>query len=467
MPEQMHEIRKNYTGSKVSVLGGGVSGTSLALLASRLGAKVFLSDSGPITEQSTIKLKGSNIQFEEGGHTDKLLESDLVLASSGLPPNSPIVKKIGEANIPIIGELDFVFPLIEAKIIGVTGSNGKTTTASLMGHLMSSAGIKAAVAGNIGSAVADYACTGEEYSYIVAELSSFQLHWAKEIELYGAVVTNLAPDHIDWHGSYENYVNAKARILAFADKKNGFAIIRKADAAELPSAGGRTYFLSWDSRISEKSIVLDSAKRAAFFGKHRLFSFDDTELLGSHNMENAAMAMSSLRLCEEPCNNGTGCTDVLSGLKSYKAPPHRCAPVLSKNGVSYVDDSKGTNIAATVTALSSIDGMKIIILGGKGKGEDYTALVEPLKRFAKYAVLIGEEKEKIAESLREGGFDMYSSVSEMEEAVKLAASKAGSGDVVLLSPACTSWDMYKNYNERGEHFSALVRKIAGGKSDGC
>ena len=457
MPEVNHNHkRENLDDMKVAILGGGVSGTSLALLASRLGADVLLSDSAAISDSLAGRLHGAGIAYEERGHTEKVSAADLVVVGSGFPPKAPVLAEVEQRGVPVLGELDFVLPRLDGRVIGITGSNGKTTTTSLAGYLFSSLGLRTAVAGNIGTPVADYAGKGETYDCIVVELSSFQLHWAKRISLDGAVVTNLAPDHIDWHGSYDNYVRAKARILDFV-KGTGFAIVQERDLSVLQPSGDNIYSLSWDSERGERKIVLDSRTRTAFLGDRLLLAFEDSGLLGSHNMENAAMALAALFL------SGQDGETARSHLVGYVAPPHRCALVLEKGGVRYVDDSKGTNIAATVTALSAIEGEKLIILGGKGKGEDYSTLVEPLKAFASYAILIGEESTAIAKALEAGGFASYSAVADMEAAVRLAAARAKAGDVVLLSPACTSWDMYKNYGERGDHFASLVERLVGGK----
>ena len=445
----------DFAGRKIAILGGGVSGVSLAMLALRLGAVPFLSDAAKISETFAGCLREAGIAFEEGGHTGKILDADLVVAGSGFPPTARILKEIEKNRVPLVGELDFALPYIDAKVVGITGSNGKTTTTSLVGYLLAAIGLRAAVAGNIGTPIADYAVTEHKYDYIATELSSFQLHWARNIALAGAVVTNLAPDHIDWHGSYDNYVAAKAKILSFI-KHDGFGIVQERDVDVLNAHRDGIYRLSWGFERGARQIVLDADSRRAFIECGELFAFDESNLLGAHNMENVAMALSAIHL------GGQDVAVARRHLAGYVPPPHRCTLVLEKDGVRYVDDSKGTNIAATVTALSSIEGKKVIILGGKGKGENYATLVEPLKEFARNAILIGEEAGVIADALTTGGFVTHSFASDMGEAVRLAARAAEAGDVVLLSPACTSWDMYKNYGERGDHFASLVRSIVGG-----
>lgn len=435
---------------RVTVLGGGVSGSSMAALAVRLGADVFLSDAGQVDGG---RLRDLGIAYEVGGHTERALDCDMVLVGSGFPPTAKILDLALKKGLPVQGELDFVLPYLRGRVIGITGSNGKTTTTSLIGHLLREAGARVAVAGNIGTAVADVA--GEDFDYIVAELSSFQLHWASAARLAGAVVTNLAPDHIDWHGSYENYISAKARILSFVDG-DGFSIVQERDAGVLQPRRPGAYFLGWDTAQREDRIVLDSRRRLATLADEELYRFDETALLGSHNLENVAMSMAVVALCDEDR------AAARRRLSAYSPPPHRCALVLERGGIRYVDDSKGTNIAATIAALSSIEGSKIVILGGRGKGENYATLLEPLRRYAKKALLVGEAAAEIAEALIAGGYEAFAVSGSMERAVRDAAAVAVDGDVVLLSPACTSWDAYKNYGERGDHFASLVRRIVGG-----
>jgi UDP-N-acetylmuramoylalanine--D-glutamate ligase len=462
-PMQAGNSLPSLSGERVAVLGGGVSGTSLALLAAKRGADVFVSDAKGLSDETAALFEGVGILYEQWGHTDKVLDCDRVILSSGFPPRVDIIRKILARGVPLTGELDFAAPCLSGRLIGVTGSNGKTTTTSLLGHILSFLNPPGAVAtaGNIGNAIADLA--GSDYNFIAAELSSFQLHWASEIALDGAVVTNLAPDHIDWHGSYENYIAAKAKILSFVRGRrvnaNAFSIARASELGRLGAPKEGIFALEWDVPESREKIVLSSRDRAAYAFGGMLFSFDDTTMIGNHNMENTAMAMAAV------CLSGFGADQARKALGRYVPPPHRCSLVLELDGARYNDDSKGTNVAAAVTALSSIPGRKLVILGGRGKGEDYGALVDPLKRFARRAFLIGEAAEEIALALRTGGFVDFSKASGMEEAVAMARAAAEPGDVVLLSPACTSWDAYKNYGERGDHFASIAREMAGTGSE--
>ncbi|MDR1966689.1 MAG: UDP-N-acetylmuramoyl-L-alanine--D-glutamate ligase [Synergistaceae bacterium] len=443
-------------GSRVTVLGAGISGVSIALLARRLGASVFVSDAGGISDAAAKTLESAGIPFEQGGHTDRALSGDLTVVGSGFPPSAPIVKKLNERGIEPVGELDFVMPHIGGRVIGITGSNGKTTTTSLLAHLLVSAGVKCAAAGNIGAPIADLA--GRDFDFIAMEVSSFQLHWAKRVSLAGAVMTNLAPDHIDWHGSYESYASSKARIFDFVEE-GGFSVLQERDAGAPKGGMRRPHFLTWGEASLGNAISLSASRRNAVLNGVELFGFGDTKLLGAHNMENTAMAMAAMKLL------GFGERAARSSLSSFSPPPHRCSLVLEKGGVRYIDDSKGTNIAASSAAMSSIEGPHIVILGGRGKGEDYAGLVGPLKKFARRAILIGEASGDIAAALDRGEYEGYLAAGDMESAVKIAAEIAAPGESVLLSPACTSWDSYSNYGERGDHFASLVRRYAREKDD--
>lgn len=442
-------------GKRITVIGAGVSGLGLAVYAASLGAEVFVSADRPVADNSIReKLKTLNIPWEEE-HSARAYGSECMLLSSGIPPSSPAVKEARRRGMNVMGELDFLAPHLSGKILGVTGSNGKSTTTSLLGHMLKKRGFRTAVAGNIGISLAEAA--GKPWDYIVVELSSFQLFWNTSLACDLAIVTNLAPDHIDWHGSYGEYVQAKKKILT-TRKKNSPAILQLRDRAALEvedaNEAGITplYWQGEGDPSTFSSILADESRKAAFLRQERdenpLFSFPDLPLLGSHNIENAAMAAGALRLL--------GVRGDLGHLfEGFRGLEHRCEFVAKKGGRIYIDDSKGTNVASSATALTSIPGIKVVILGGKGKGEDYAPLARTVKKEALAAVVLGEEREKITAALASAGFEAILKAADMEEAVHLAAEFPGA-EVVLLSPACTSWDMYPNYKKRGEHFREIV-----------
>jgi UDP-N-acetylmuramoylalanine--D-glutamate ligase len=457
---------KGKSFGRFTVIGAGVSGTALALLARRLGAEVFVSEEREwekLPAGTAERLKNAGIAWEAGGHTSRAFEADALLLSSGIPPNARCVKEAERLSLPVVGELDFIVPHLRGRIIGVTGSNGKSTLTALIGHILKKAGLKTGVGGNIGEAASLF--TEEDFDCVTLELSSFQLHWAHNLNTAVAAVTNLAPDHIDWHGSYETYVAAKAKLLSLQDAQ-GWSIAQDRDAEALGLKGAdkleRTVALSWDDSLKSAAAGhLFMGKEAASLRmrgeeEQLLFRYEDTTLLGKHNLENVAMAFAAARLFGVFAGLAERAREFLS---DFSPLPHRCELAGTLEGVAYVDDSKGTNVAASVTALSSIKGRKVVILGGKGKGEDYAPLARAVAREADAAVLIGAEKDRIEEALHAGGFSAVHRAGGMEEAVAAARRLARPGMVVLLSPACTSWDMYESYKKRGEHFRAVVQSL--------
>lgn len=448
---------------KYSIVGSGVSGKALASLAAASGARTFVTEKGPVKDETRGFFKKLGIGFEENGHTERALEADALVLSSGIPPSAGLVEKAAKKGIAIIGELDFVASHLKGRIIGVTGSNGKTTTTALAGRLLSEAGFHTAVAGNIGTPIAE--CAFEEPEWIVAELSSFQLYWAHRFRIDIPVLTNIAPDHLDWHGTIEDYIAAKLKIFSLA-RPGATGICQEGDMTrfdETPRPAMEVFPLckgSLKGPLRDKGVLL--TENACYFlkGNRRklLFSFGDVSLVGFHNIENAAMASAAAALAGVPEKG------IARSLSGFRPLPHRCEKIAEIDGITYVDDSKGTNVAATSTALHSMRGPLVVILGGKGKGEAYGPLAEAVARNAVAAVLMGEEQDRIASALQKQGFRAFSRAGSMEEAVMDARNLAASGTTVILSPACTSWDMYENYEARGDHFKAVVSSLHGGSS---
>ena len=352
---------------RITIVGAGVSGRALALYAARRGADVFVTDSrAELPEETRTAFDASGISWECGAHTPLCCESDLMVVSSGVPESSPAVVMAREKAIPVLGELDYLAPDLRGKTIAITGTNGKTTCTALTAHILRENGIDAVACGNIGEPLAAHA--GEDHDALVMELSSFQLHWNTRFAPNVAVLTNLAPDHIDWHGSYENYIADKCRIFLPA-REGGYAVVHEADAHHVPRARQTVSLGTGACRIDlsgdEVALVL-TEKRRALFHKSAL------PLIGAHNLENAAMSAAAAALAFPGI-------DAEKPLASFQAPRHRCEKVAVKNGVLYVDDSKGTNVAAAITALRSVPGRKAVILGGQGKGETYEELAKAVQ----------------------------------------------------------------------------------------
>jgi UDP-N-acetylmuramoylalanine--D-glutamate ligase len=450
---------QDWNSKRITVIGAGVSGTALALLARGLGAEVFVSEERNTLASDTLeRLRNAKIDWELGGHSRRAFEADTLLLSSGISPSAFCVEEAGRRGVSVMGELDFVIPQIGGSIIGITGSNGKSTATALAGHILQKMGFQVGVGGNLGEAASRFA--QKTFDYVVLELSSFQLHWAHNLRSAVGVVTNLAPDHIDWHGSYRNYVAAKAKLISLQDSA-GWSIVQDRDCEALQIERlDKTVVLSWNERPKNGAaghIFMGKSLAVLRLGgkEHPLFRYDETALLGNHNLENVAMALATAYLLDIVV------LDVGKVLADFVSLPYRCELVSTINGVTYVNDSKGTNVAASVTALTSIGGRKIAILGGQGKGEDYGALAEAVVKEAEAVVLIGAEKDRIDAALKRSGFTNTHQAADMETAVLLARKLARPGMVVLLSPACTSWDMYESYKKRGEHFNAIVRSLEG------
>ncbi len=446
----------NLKGKRITVVGAGVSGRELALLAGRLGARVFVSERGLIPAETMALFQENGIEWEMEGHTEKAFMAEALLLSSGIPPRSGVVQEAIRRGIPQVGELDLVAPHLCGKIVAVTGSNGKSTVTSLAGHMLRRAGWEVGVGGNLGTAASTF--TDRNLDAVVLELSSFQLARASVLSAAVSVVTNLAPDHIDWHGSYEAYVEAKAEVLKLR-APGGWGIVQDRDVEALNASNAeRILTLGWSREPLHRTaghIFMDDDRAWLILDGEELplFLYSETSLLGGHNRENVAMSLAAIRLLgvDRPAR------DLIEG---FAPLPHRCEHAGVIDGVVYVDDSKGTNVAASVTAMTSLEGRKIVILGGRGKGEDYAPLAEAVLREADAAVLLGEEREAIARALGRAGFSAVHEAGDMEEAVRIARKLATPGMTVLLSPACTSWDMYANYGQRGDHFCGIVQTLA-------
>jgi len=443
---------------RITVIGAGISGRALAVFARELGHTVFVSEARVIDEETRDLFRRVGVEYEGDGHSDRMLNCDAMVLSSGVSPGSGPVARAKEKGVRVLGEVDFLAPHLKGSLVGVTGSNGKTTTTLLTGHLFKEAGFRAGIAGNVGSPLASHA--GLDHEVLVIELSSFQLFWTHGLRLDIAIVTNLDPDHIDWHGSLGEYYRAKGKIASML-KSGGALVCQERDLSflvrdVLPPA--ETYPLSWvKGRTEGKGARLlmkgDHAALVSGGAERTLFHYSDVNLLGRHNLENAAMAAVSFLL------KGGEEETLPAALATFRAPPHRCELVGVVGGVSFIDDSKGTNVAATVAALTSLDGRKVIILGGRGKGEDYGSLADAVRRGSEAVILLGEEAPRIRQALESRGYTEVIEVANMKEAVTKAFEVSPPGGMVLLSPACTSWDMYANYSEKGEDFQRWVMEL--------
>ena len=448
-------------GKRVLVLGLARTGIATAQFCAAQGAIVTAMDDRPAGQfgEATQQLQpaGCTLLFggaSSGGLNAVFAAQDLVVTSPGVPANHAGLVAAHAAGVPVWSEIELAWRFLRGRLIGVTGSNGKTTTTSLIGHILTGAGEPAVVAGNIGTPLIAYAEQSSDKSITVAELSSFQLEWIDSFRPDIAVLLNLTPDHLDRHASFEDYARAKARIFENQTERDA-AIINADDPAATQQAPARPQIF-WFSR--KKRV----ASGAYLRGDQIIFRRDgedvsllrraDIFLRGEHNLENVLAAASAAFLA------GAAPGEIAAGVRSFPGVEHRLEFVAEISGVNFFNDSKATNVDATLKALEAFPGGLFVILGGKDKGSDYAPLIPPLRQRARLVLLIGAASEKIAAQLE--GAAPLERAGTLERAVALAFERARQGETVLLAPACASFDQFENYEHRGRVFKQIVRALA-------
>lgn len=429
----------------VVVLGGGESGVGAALLAKSKGFEVFVSDKGRIKENFQEELKQAGIPYEEGQHTEtRILEAVEVVKSPGIPDTVPLVRQLNEREIPVISEIEFASRYSTAKLIGLTGTNGKTTTSLLTFHLMKTAGLSVELAGNVGFSFARKVALGQEPKWFVLELSSFQLDGIVQFRPDIAVLLNITPDHLDRYGyQMQNYIRSKFRIVENQEGENVF--LYNADDPNIIGYEGLERIKSQAIPISIQQIKNNRIQKAGF-------DFD-IKLKGQHNAMNTAFAV------EVALQAGVSPQHIQNGLDTFIGAPHRMELVGEWQGIEYINDSKGTNVDATFYALESMRRPTIWIAGGQDKGNDYSSLLPLVKKHVRVLVCLGIDNAKLVTTfgnLVDTIVETQSAEAAVEEARKLAVP----GDTILLSPACASFDLFKNYEDRGDRFREAVKKLA-------
>ena len=445
--------------NRIVVLGGGESGVGAAVLAKVKGFDVFLSDKGKIEERYVEMLEKWEIPFEQGGHTeDLILNASEVIKSPGIPSTVPLVKKIEAAGIGIVSEIEFAGRYDNAKKICVTGSNGKTTTTSLIYYLLQNAGLNVGLGGNIGKSYA-YQVATEHFDYYVLEISSFQLDNCYEFRPDIAVITNITPDHLDRYGyDMENYVRAKFRIVRNLRPEDCF-IFDSDDEITINHL---------DKIVTEAKKLpftqKDKVEQGAYLEDGRIvIKYEDEEcdiylkelsLGGIHNVYNSMAAALAAKA------TGIDNEVIRESLETFKPIEHRLEPVMSVGGVLYINDSKATNVDAAWYALECQTRPVVWIVGGTDKGNDYKVLESLVSEKVKAIVCLGVDNRKIHEAFESiVGRENIKDTMSAEEAVRTSAAFAEDGDVVLLSPCCASFDLFTCYEDRGEQFKAAVRKL--------
>ncbi|TGE08225.1 UDP-N-acetylmuramoyl-L-alanine--D-glutamate ligase [Hymenobacter fodinae] len=450
--------------SKIVILGAAESGVGAALLAHAKGHSVFVSDRGPIQQLYKDKLTEAGIRFEENQHSlDELLLADEVVKSPGIPEKVAVIKALRERNIPIISEIELAGRYTNAKCICITGTNGKTTTTLLTYHLLKEAGLKVGLAGNVGFSLAEQVIE-DKHDYYVVELSSFQLDDTYEFRPWISVLLNITPDHLDRYGySMEQYALAKLRIMRNQDSSDYFiynaddeVIQRYFQAALRPvrqmpfSLHGRPDYQLAACYDSEDEICVDM--QPGYYSEREKISTADSPLIGQHNRQNTMAAVLAARIA------GLTKEQIEAALATFRNAEHRLQPVGEVKGARFINDSKATNVEAAWFALDGIRQPIVWIAGGTDKGNDYSTLVPLVQARVKALICLGVDNEKLKTAFGSVVPHLEETRS-MEAAVRRAAELATEGDVVLLSPACASFDLFRNYEDRGQQFIEQVEKL--------
>jgi len=443
-------------GKKVLVVGLGKSGLAAALFLRHRGAQVTVSDvrSAAALAKELPALLEEGIMVETGGHgLLTFRRQDLIVVSPGVPLNTPELAQVKSFGLPVIGELELAARFLKGKILAITGSNGKTTTTALVGEILAAAGLPTLVGGNIGVPVIALIDPSTDQTWSVLEVSSFQLESTAKFHPSIAVILNITPDHLDRHGTFENYALAKERI--FASQGPGDSLILNADDTRAAQAAKRStaevHWFSVEHPVAQGAwlqdgyVVFRTAKDAPI---ERILPLSGIPLKGTHNVENVLAAVCAARLA------GAETEPIRKAIENFKAVEHRLEYVATINSVDYYNDSKATNVDATLKAVASFNSGIHLILGGKDKGSDYTQLADLLRARVRAVYTIGTAAAKIESQLR--GVVLLQSCETLEKAVTMAANVARPGDIVLLAPACSSFDQFENYEHRGRVFKQLV-----------
>ncbi len=439
------------------VLGGGESGVGAAILAQKKGFRVFLSDNGLLNEEYREQLSRYRVDFEEGGHTEaRVLEADEIVKSPGIPDTVPLMLKVRNSGIHVISEIEFAGRYTDAKMICITGSNGKTTTASLIYHILQSAGLNVGLGGNIGKSFA-LQVAEEHYDYYVLELSSFQLEGVYDFKADIAVLLNITPDHLDRYDHHmQRYVDAKMRILRNQQTEDAFIywIDDPVVTKELEKLQPIVTHYSFGEKRRDHTTAYTENGKLFICTKEHTFNME-LELLALEGMHNVYNSMASgivaklMDISDE---------QLRTSLSDFRGVPHRLEKVANVRGVQYINDSKATNVNSCWYALQSMRTKTVLILGGTDKGNDYSEIDELVLSKVRALIFLGKDNSKL-HAFFDGKVKVISDALTMKDAVDKAYALAEKGDTVLLSPCCASFDLFKNYEDRGDQFRECVRNL--------
>ncbi len=439
-------------GKKVLVLGLSKSGIAAAKLAKKHGAVVYLTEGKAVTSENLYKveeLKNLDINVEYGAHSDEFINNaDLVVTSPGIPPHSEIIQRIRKQNIPVISELELAYRECDIPFIIITGTNGKTTTTALTEHILARK-LNVKACGNIGQPPCNIA--DENLDYFVCEASSFQLEMSTSLKPFISVWTNFTPDHIDWHQGLENYFKAKARVF-LKPQAPKYSVLNAKDERLLEfakQAQGEVFMFA--GNIGNNCCYEEDGEIVFKKGgvEEKIIKLSECPLLGEHNYQNIMCAIICAKL------TGIDNATIKQAIIDFKAPAHRLEKIISKNGITYYNDSKATNPEAAIVAINSFNNVDVaLIAGGRDKNTDLTEFCDSVKKHIKTVVLIGEATERFEENLKRNGFNNIIREKTMQSAIDKCIEIHP--DVVLLSPACASFDMFTGYEQRGDVFREYV-----------
>jgi UDP-N-acetylmuramoylalanine--D-glutamate ligase len=442
---------------RLVVLGGGESGVGAALLGVRKGYEVFVSDKGKVAEKYQAELNELGIDWEMEKHTeDKILNADLIVKSPGIPDKAPLIQQLKSMQIPVVSEIEFAAMHTQTTCVGITGSNGKTTTTMLTHRILKDGGLDVAVAGNIGSSFAREVAS-EDKPFAVVEISSFQLDDIVTFRPHIAIMTNITPDHLDrYEYKFEKYIESKFRITMNQTEKDyliydgddeviaDWLSKNETRAKKIPFSIKKK--LNYGTYINNQSIMINISEERISISQ------DELALEGKHNLKNAMAASTVAHLLKIRKES------IRHSLSVFEGVPHRLEKVKKVDGVTYINDSKATNVNSTFYALESVQTQIVWIVGGQDKGNDYHELLPMVNQKVKAIICLGIDNAKIIDTFQ-NTVELMAETHSMQEAVKMAYQLSESGDTVLLSPACASFDLFRNYEDRGDQFKEAVKKL--------
>ncbi|MAY82709.1 MAG: UDP-N-acetylmuramoyl-L-alanine--D-glutamate ligase [Flavobacteriales bacterium] len=443
--------------TKVGILGGGESGVGAALLAQREGYEIFLSDAGKLKEKFRLELDAAGLQYEEGGH-EKIIDFNpaILVKSPGIPSEAEVVQKLIAGGAELISEIEFAYRHTKAYLIGITGSNGKTTTAHLLYHMLQKAGLNVGLAGNVGKSFARQ-LTEKEHDYYVIEISSFQLDDVAQMKLPISILLNITPDHLDrYQYSLELYADAKLKIAKNTTEEDYF--IYNADDPVIAEGMERNPIQAKKIPFSQKQKLEEGAYNSSeeLIINHKnqsfIMSIHDLALQGKHNLYNSMAAGIATRILDLRKEV------IRESLSDFQNVEHRLETVASVHGIEFINDSKATNVNSTWYALESLSRPVVWIVGGVDKGNDYSELMPLVEEKVKAIICLGKDNKKIIDAFKEK-IQIIEESTSAEDAVRKAYEIGAKGDVVLLSPACASFDLFENYEDRGHQFKKAVKAL--------